>query len=125
MERKLPIKNLSKCWVYLAKLSYVLEILENAVPFAIFATGNCLKFKPDVLVEWKFRQLKLSLTGLVSLPYDAFVTIQSEQRLENADDQYMSKLVCFLGRISVFVLKTSTVFIFLFATEYLVVFTSR
>ena len=68
---------------------------------------------------------KLSLTGLVSLPYDAYVAIQSEQRLENADDQYMSKLVCFLGRISVFVLKTSTVFIFLFATEYLVVFTSR
>ena len=36
------------------ELSYVLEILENAVPSAMFATGNCLKFKPDVLDEWKF-----------------------------------------------------------------------
>ena len=31
-------------------------ILENAGPFAMCATGNCLKFKPDVLGEWKFRQ---------------------------------------------------------------------
>lgn len=55
---------------------------------------------------------KLSLTAFVSLPYDAYVTIQSEQRLENADDQCMSKQVRFRGRISVFVLNTFTVFIF-------------
>ena len=48
---------------------------------------------------------KLSLTALVSLPYDAYVTIQSEQRLENAHDRpitCMSILGCFLGRISIF-----------------------
>ena len=39
-----------KIWVYLARLSSVLEIFENVVPFA---TGNCRKFMPDVLVEWK------------------------------------------------------------------------
>ena len=27
-----------------------MEIFDNA---ALFATRNCLKFKPDVLVEWK------------------------------------------------------------------------
>ena len=31
-------------------------ILANAIPFAMFATGNCLKFKPDVLGKWKFWQ---------------------------------------------------------------------
>ena len=40
----------SKIWVYLARLSSVLEILEDAVPFA---TGSCRKFKEDVLGEWK------------------------------------------------------------------------
>ena len=43
-------KAFSKIWVYLARFSSGLEILENAVPFA---TGSCQKFKPDVLVEWK------------------------------------------------------------------------
>ena len=43
-------KVFSKIWVYLARLSSFLGILENAV---LFATGSCLKFKPDVLVEWK------------------------------------------------------------------------
>ena len=64
---------------------------------------------------------KLSLTaGLVSLPYDAYVTIQLEQRLENADDRpitCMSILGCFLGRISVFVLKTSVAY-YLFANTW-------
>ena len=50
MERKFPGKKVSKIWVYLMRLSSVLEILEKAVPFA---TGSCLKFKPDILVEWK------------------------------------------------------------------------
>ena len=49
MERKLPGK-ISKIFVYLAKLSSFLEILENAVSFA---TGSCRKFKPEVLIEWK------------------------------------------------------------------------
>ena len=43
-------ENFPKIWVYLARLSSFLGILENAVPFA---TGSCLRFKPDVLVEWK------------------------------------------------------------------------
>ena len=43
-------KAFSKIWVYLARFSSGLEILENAVPFA---TGSCQKFKPDVFVEWK------------------------------------------------------------------------
>ena len=43
-------KEFSKIWVFLTRLCSVLEIFENAVPFA---TGNCRKFKPDVLVEWK------------------------------------------------------------------------
>ena len=43
-------KAFSKIWVYLARFSSGLEILENAVPFA---TGSYQKFKPDVLVEWK------------------------------------------------------------------------
>ena len=42
----------SKIWVYLARLSSVLEILEDAVPFA---TGSCRKFKEDVLGEWKLK----------------------------------------------------------------------
>ena len=50
MERKLPGKNFSKIWVYLARLTSLTEILENAVPFA---TGSCRKFKADLLVEWK------------------------------------------------------------------------
>ena len=54
--KKTSDKKPSKSWVYLAKLSYVLEMFENAVPFGMIATGNCLKFKPDVLGEWKFRQ---------------------------------------------------------------------
>ena len=43
-------KKFSKIWVYLARLSSFLEILENAVPFA---TRSCRNFKPDVLVDWK------------------------------------------------------------------------
>ena len=50
MERKLPGKNFSKIWVFLARLTFLMEILENTVPFA---TGSCRKFKADVLVEWK------------------------------------------------------------------------
>ena len=42
----------SKIWVYLARFSSVLEILEDAVPFA---TGSCRKFKEDVLGEWKLK----------------------------------------------------------------------
>ena len=49
MEKKLPGK-ISKIFVYLAKLSSFLEILENAVPFA---TGSWRKFKPDVSIKWK------------------------------------------------------------------------
>ena len=49
MEKKSG-KIFSKIWVYLARLSSFLGILENAVPFA---TGSCLRFKPDVLVERK------------------------------------------------------------------------
>ena len=44
-------KKFPKIWVHLARLaSLSLEILENTVPFT---TGSCLKFKLDVLVEWK------------------------------------------------------------------------
>jgi len=50
MERKLLGKKNSKIWVNLMSLSSLLEILENAVPFA---TGSWRKFKADVLVEWK------------------------------------------------------------------------
>ena len=39
-----------KNWVYLARLSSFLEILENAVPFA---TESSKKYKADVLVEWE------------------------------------------------------------------------
>ena len=49
MEKKSG-KIFSKIWVYLARLSSFWGILENAVPFA---TGSCLRFKPDVLVKWK------------------------------------------------------------------------
>ena len=38
-----------KIWVYLSRLTSVLEILEDAVPFA---TGSCRKFKADVLVNF-------------------------------------------------------------------------
>ena len=50
MARKLREKNFSKIWLYRAKLTPCLEILENAVPFA---TGSCGTFKADVLDEWK------------------------------------------------------------------------
>ena len=43
-------KTSGKIWVYLVRLSFFLEILENVVPFA---TGSCQKFKPEVLVECK------------------------------------------------------------------------
>ena len=43
-------KKVSKIWVYLARLSSFLEILENVVPFA---TGSSRIFKSDVLIEWK------------------------------------------------------------------------
>ena len=43
-------EEITKIFVYLAKLSSFLGILENAVPFA---TGKCRKFRPDVLTEWK------------------------------------------------------------------------
>ena len=49
MEKKSG-KIFPKIWVYLARLSSFLGISENAVPFT---TGSCLRFKPDVLVEWK------------------------------------------------------------------------
>ena len=47
--KKTSGKILSKIWVYLSQLTSVLEILENAVPFA---TGSCRKFKADVLVNF-------------------------------------------------------------------------
>ena len=46
--KKTSGRKFSKIWVYLARLSSFLEILENAVPFT---TGSCRKFKPDFLVE--------------------------------------------------------------------------
>ena len=39
-----------KIWVYLARLSSFVEILENALPLT---SGSCRKFKADVLVERK------------------------------------------------------------------------
>ena len=48
MARKFREQNFPKIWLYLAKLTPCLEILENAVPFA---TGNCGTFKDDVLDE--------------------------------------------------------------------------
>ena len=43
-------------WVYLARLSSVLEVLKNTVPFA---TRSCRKFKVDVLVEGKAPKVSL------------------------------------------------------------------
>ena len=43
-------KKITKIWVYLARLSSVQEIFENAVPFA---AGSCRKFRLQVWVEWK------------------------------------------------------------------------
>ena len=48
--KKTSGEKFSKIWVYLARLSSFLEILENAVPFA---TGSSRIFKADVLIEWK------------------------------------------------------------------------
>ena len=45
-----PGKNFQKIWVYLARLSSFVEILENALPLT---SGSCWKFKADVLVERK------------------------------------------------------------------------
>ena len=50
MERKFPGKKVSKIWVYLARLSSFLEILEKAAPFA---TECCRKFKPDIWLNGK------------------------------------------------------------------------
>ena len=57
MKRKLPRKYFSKIWVYLARLTSFMEILENTVPFA---TGSCRKFKADILVEWKAPNEKIN-----------------------------------------------------------------
>ena len=62
MARKLREKNFSKIWLYRAKLTPCLEILENAVPFA---TGSCGTFKADVLDEWKAPK-KFMKTSLAS-----------------------------------------------------------
>ena len=46
-----------KSWVYLATLSFFLEVLKNAV---LFATGKCRKFpQADVSVEWKAPKVSL------------------------------------------------------------------
>ena len=62
MARKFREQNFSKIWLYLAKLTPCLEILENAVPFA---TENCGTFKDDVLDEWKAPK-KFMKTSLAS-----------------------------------------------------------
>ena len=49
MERKLARKIFRK-FRYASRGCPLLEILENAVPFA---TASCRKFKPHVLVKWK------------------------------------------------------------------------
>ena len=54
--KKSSVKNFYKIWVYLARLSSVLEVLKNTVPFA---TGSCRKFKVDVLVEGKAPKVSL------------------------------------------------------------------
>ena len=48
--KKTPGKKFSKILVYFATLTSLMEILENAFPFA---TRSCRNFKADVLVEWK------------------------------------------------------------------------
>ena len=48
--KQTPGKNFWKIWVYLARLSSFVEILENALPLT---SGSCRKFKADVLVERK------------------------------------------------------------------------
>ena len=46
-----------KNWVYLARLSSLLEVLKNAV---LFASGKCRKFlQADVLFEWKAPKVSL------------------------------------------------------------------
>ena len=62
MARTLREKNFSKIWLYRAKLTPYLEILENAVPFA---TGSCGTFKADVLDEGKAPK-KFMKTSLAS-----------------------------------------------------------
>ena len=70
MEKKSG-KIFSKIWVYLARLSSFLGILENAVPFD---TGSCLKFKPDVLVEWK-APLRFSRNKVNFFPRDQSLSV--------------------------------------------------
>ena len=59
MERKLPGKIFQKFWVFVARSSFVLEYLEDAVPLA---TGSCRKFTLDVLVEWNAPKGRLPIT---------------------------------------------------------------
>ena len=59
---EIPEKIFSKIWLFRAKLTSCLEILENAVPFA---TGSCRTFKGDVLVERKAPK-KFMKTSLAS-----------------------------------------------------------
>ena len=54
--KKSFVKKFQKIWVYLARLSSVLEVLKNPVPFA---TGSCRKFKVDVFVEGKAPKVSL------------------------------------------------------------------
>ena len=54
--KKSSVKKFSNIWVFLVRLSPVVEVLKNTVPFA---TGSCRKFKVDVLVEWKAPKISL------------------------------------------------------------------
>ena len=67
MEKKIPGKINSKIW----GCPFFLEILENAVPFAI---RSCRKFKLDLLVEFKaLRKFPFSSDSAYAplLPYTA------------------------------------------------------
>ena len=48
--KKSSVKNFSRIWVYLPRLSSFLEVLKNTVPFA---TGSCRKFTVDVWLNGK------------------------------------------------------------------------
>ena len=92
--KKSSVKNFSRIWVYLARLSSFLEVLKNTVPFA---TGSVQKFKVDVLVEWKAP--KVSLWKLFSVHcvffsgYELiFILVGQFCKIDINFDQYLKPL---------------------------------
>ena len=91
--KKSSVKNFSRIWVYLTRLSSFLEVLKNTVPFA---TESCRKFKVDVFVEWKAPKVSLKLFSghcVFSSGYELiFILVGQFCKIDINFDQFLKPL---------------------------------